>query len=109
MTIGDLLAALTLEEKAALTAGANEWSTVAVPRLGIPSLQMSDGPNGARGPSLSTLSRSLPSTPKTTLPGRLFSSIGYTRWAVRRSDSRSGILGYRSCAARASTRITSPR
>jgi beta-glucosidase len=44
-----LLAALTVEEKAALTAGADFWSTVAIPRAGIPSVRVTDGPNGARG------------------------------------------------------------
>jgi beta-glucosidase len=44
-----LLAGLTLDEKAALTAGADFWSTVAVPRLGIPSVGLTDGPSGARG------------------------------------------------------------
>ena len=44
-----LLAQLTLEEKVSLMAGANFWETVAIPRLGIPSIKVSDGPNGARG------------------------------------------------------------
>ncbi len=47
--IDELLAALTLEEKAALMAGADLWHTVAVPRLGIGALRVTDGPNGARG------------------------------------------------------------
>jgi len=44
-----LLAQLTLEEKVSLLAGADGWHTGAIPRLGIPALKVSDGPNGARG------------------------------------------------------------
>jgi len=47
-----LIAQLDLDEKAALLAGADMWSTVAVERLGIPSVRVTDGPNGARGPML---------------------------------------------------------
>lgn len=39
---------MTLEEKAALCSGADFWSTCAVNRLGVPSIQMSDGPSGLR-------------------------------------------------------------
>jgi beta-glucosidase len=38
-----------LDEKAALTAGADIWHTAAVERLGIPALRLTDGPSGARG------------------------------------------------------------
>jgi beta-glucosidase len=47
--IEDLLSQLTLQEKVAMLAGTNMWYSVAVERLGIPSLKMTDGPNGARG------------------------------------------------------------
>ncbi len=47
--IEDLLRQLTVEEKVALLGGADLWHTVAIPRLGIPALKVSDGPNGARG------------------------------------------------------------
>ncbi len=44
-----LLGQMTIQEKVALLAGTNGWYTVPVERLGIPSLKMTDGPNGARG------------------------------------------------------------
>ena len=48
--VAGLVDQLTLDEKATLLAGADLWSTVAVERLGIPSVGVTDGPNGARGP-----------------------------------------------------------
>jgi beta-glucosidase len=47
--IEDLLCQMTIQEKVSLLAGTNMWYTVPIERLGIPSLKMTDGPNGARG------------------------------------------------------------
>jgi len=47
-----LVSQLSVEEKASLTAGADFWTTVAIPRLDIPSVTVTDGPNGARGSAL---------------------------------------------------------
>lgn len=47
--IDTLLDRMTLEEQVALLAGADFWTTVAVERLGIPKIKVTDGPNGARG------------------------------------------------------------
>ncbi|OJJ42543.1 hypothetical protein ASPZODRAFT_137174 [Penicilliopsis zonata CBS 506.65] len=44
-----VLACLTLEEKISLLAGADFWQTVPIPEKGVPSVKVSDGPNGARG------------------------------------------------------------
>lgn len=44
-----LLGQMTIEEKVSMLAGTDWWYTVPVERLGIPSLKMTDGPNGARG------------------------------------------------------------
>lgn len=44
-----LLDQLTLDEKAALTAGSGSWHTTPVERLGIGRLKVTDGPTGARG------------------------------------------------------------
>lgn len=40
---------LTLQEKVNLVTGLDSWHTFPVHRLGIPSLRISDGPNGVRG------------------------------------------------------------
>lgn len=45
-----LLARTTLDERAALVAGIDLWETPGIPRLGVPGLRLTDGPNGARGP-----------------------------------------------------------
>ncbi len=50
--VQQLVTELDLDEKATLLAGADLWSTVAVERLGIPPVGLTDGPNGARGPNL---------------------------------------------------------
>lgn len=47
--IEELVDQMTLEEQVSLLAGANFWETVPLPRLGIPAIRVSDGPNGARG------------------------------------------------------------
>ncbi|HEY5890640.1 MAG TPA: glycoside hydrolase family 3 C-terminal domain-containing protein [Acidimicrobiia bacterium] len=44
---------MSLEDKAALTAGTDMWTTAAVPAHGIPAVRMTDGPAGARGPNRS--------------------------------------------------------
>ncbi|MFM7534178.1 MAG: beta-glucosidase [Acidimicrobiales bacterium] len=44
-----LLAEATDPELVSLVAGADNWHTAAVPRLRIPALRVSDGPNGVRG------------------------------------------------------------
>ena len=45
-----LLERLTLEQKAALVQGADFWTTVPVPEIGLRAMTLSDGPAGVRGP-----------------------------------------------------------
>lgn len=45
-----LLDRLSLEDKAALVQGADFWTTVALPAIGLRAMTLSDGPAGVRGP-----------------------------------------------------------
>ena len=47
--VESVLSQLNLDKKISLTAGIDFWHTAAVPRLKVPSLRLSDGPNGVRG------------------------------------------------------------
>ena len=46
--IEKVLSSLTLEEKASLCSGMDFWHTQEIPRLDIPAVMVSDGPNGLR-------------------------------------------------------------
>ncbi|KAJ5626602.1 hypothetical protein N7528_004029 [Penicillium herquei] len=47
--IEKIIKQLTQEEKVSLLSGEDFWHTVPIPRLDIPSIRLSDGPNGVRG------------------------------------------------------------
>lgn len=44
----DILAKLSIEQKCALLSGKNTWQTQYYPKQGVPSIWLSDGPNGLR-------------------------------------------------------------
>ena len=60
---------LTIQEKAALCSGADLWHTVAIPRLGIGSIMVADGPHGLRvQPNVVDHSSARSSLPATCFP-----------------------------------------
>ncbi|KAK8864555.1 hypothetical protein IAR55_001805 [Kwoniella newhampshirensis] len=61
-SIPDLVKQLSESEKISLLAGQDFWRTTPVPRLNIPAIKMTDGPNGARGDSFYHM------TPASALP-----------------------------------------
>ena len=81
--IETLLRQLTLEEKVSLLSGKDAWNIPGIERLSIPTLKMTDGPNGARGDSASgktaacfPVSISLSSTWNLELVNQVGTSIG---------------------------------
>ena len=47
--VDHVLSQLNTAEKVALLSGVDFWHTASVPRLGVPAIRVSDGPNGVRG------------------------------------------------------------
>ena len=59
-----IIAAMTLEEKAALVTGFSAWTTTPIDRLGVPEMMVTDGPHGVRRvPDVHSVgAKSLPAT-----------------------------------------------
>ncbi|NLL04576.1 MAG: glycosyl hydrolase [Clostridiaceae bacterium] len=64
--IKKIISEMTVEEKASLCSGLDNWRTKPVERLGIPSIMMTDGPNGLRkqmeDAQLTDVNNSIPAT-----------------------------------------------
>ncbi len=67
--IEKILSALTFEEKVSMLNGADLWHSQAIPRLGIPALKVTDGPNGVRGEARDTAEITSASFPVGTAMG----------------------------------------
>lgn len=69
MDIHAILAQMTLEEKAGLCSGLDNWHTKAVERLNLPSIMVADGPHGLRKEKPSKGEQAfVPSYPATCFP-----------------------------------------
>ena len=85
--IEDLLGKMTLLEKVAMLSGRDIWYTVPIPRLGIPSLVMTDGPHGVRASNPET---GRPVGPTTCFPDRRFHGGQLESRADRASGAGAG-------------------
>lgn len=79
-----ILAAMTVEEKAALVSGTDFMYTNPVPRLGIPSLRMSDGPHGLRVQKEAGDNGVTGSEPATAFPTAVTTASGWNPENLRR-------------------------
>jgi beta-glucosidase len=77
--IEKLVALLSLEEKAALCSGLDNWHTKPIERLGIPSIMMSDGPHGLRVQSGTENNLNGGSVPTVCFPSACASAASFDR------------------------------
>ncbi|MFJ2620329.1 glycoside hydrolase family 3 C-terminal domain-containing protein [Glutamicibacter sp. NPDC087344] len=100
----EIVAGLSLEQKASLTSGANFWETKAVPEAGIPSMLLTDGPHGVRkqqeGNDHLGLAQSVPATcfppavgMGSTFDPQLLTRVGQALGAEARAAQVAVLLG----------------
>jgi beta-glucosidase len=81
-TVRALVDGMTLEEKIATLSGGSMWTTRGIERLGLPSLRLSDGPQGVR--KTVTENTSMRALPATCFPAACALSCSWDAPLVRR-------------------------
>src|ERR1700683_1540027 len=85
-SLAELLADLTVHEKALLLTGADSWRTQGAEALGLRPMIMSDGPAGVRGVVLGERQPPCPARPRAKHPGiPSWSASWPPHWAPRRA------------------------
>ena len=90
MDIESILKQMTLEEKAALVSGTGFMYTNPIPRLGIPSLCMSDGPHGLRKQKAGGDNGITASEPATAFPTAVTTASGWNPDNLKRMGAAIG-------------------
>lgn len=83
-----LLERLSLEDKAALVQGADFWTTVALPAIGLRAMTLSDGPAGVRGPRWDEREPSLNLPSGSALAASWDAELAYRYGAASASEAR---------------------
>ncbi|KTS55637.1 beta-glucosidase [Microbacterium testaceum] len=83
-----LLSALSLEQKAALVQGADFWTTVPLPEIGLRAMTLSDGPAGVRGPRWDEREPSLNMPSGSALAASWDVDLAYRYGAAAASEAR---------------------
>lgn len=83
-----LLDALTLDQKAALVQGADFWTTVPMPHIGLRAMTLSDGPSGVRGPRWDERDPSLNLPSGSALAASWDEDLAYRYGAAAASEAR---------------------
>lgn len=83
-----LLEQLSLDEKAAFVQGADFWTTVALPKIGVRAMTLSDGPAGVRGPRWDEREPSLNMPSGSALAASWDTALAYRYGAAAASEAR---------------------
>ena len=83
-----LLEQLSLEDKAALVQGADFWTTVPLPQIGLRAMTLSDGPAGVRGPRWDEREPSLNLPSGSALAASWDDALAYRYGAAAASEAR---------------------
>jgi beta-glucosidase len=88
--IKEIIGQMTLEEKAGMCSGKDYWNLKGVERLGIPSVKVSDGPNGLRTPTIDSEQLGFNSMEAISYPSACLSACSFDTELMEEMGERIG-------------------
>ena len=89
-----LVSQMTLEEKASLCSGADNWQTKRIDRLGMPSMRMADGPHGVnRHAGLTDESGAYVTNPTVSFPAECATAASFDKEVLHKIGETLGAIG----------------